>query len=153
MRKNGFTLLELIIVVVILGILASFALPRYFRQVERARGTSALQLIGTIRSAQIIRRAEQGAYSATNPCSEVELDVDFAVPLGFAAPVCLAPAAVGGTIVRITRTAPPANPINTAELYTLCFSGDGTITCTGGGAAAGGSCETITGAVRAAACP
>ncbi len=38
----GFTVLELIIVVIIVGVLASLALPRFFLIVERMRATEAL---------------------------------------------------------------------------------------------------------------
>lgn len=36
MRKNGFTLLELLVVVVIIGLLAGYVAPRYFSQVGRS---------------------------------------------------------------------------------------------------------------------
>src|SRR5438270_12441108 len=35
-RKTGFTLLELLVVVVVLGLLASFVAPRYFSQVGKS---------------------------------------------------------------------------------------------------------------------
>ncbi|MEW5895380.1 MAG: prepilin-type N-terminal cleavage/methylation domain-containing protein [Candidatus Omnitrophota bacterium] len=50
MRKNAFTLLELVVVIIVIGVLASLALPRMFRVVEAARGTEAMAAIGTIRS-------------------------------------------------------------------------------------------------------
>ena len=40
-NKKGFTLLELIIVIIVIGILASIAMPRYMRVAERARVTEA----------------------------------------------------------------------------------------------------------------
>ncbi|MBL7198474.1 MAG: prepilin-type N-terminal cleavage/methylation domain-containing protein [Candidatus Omnitrophica bacterium] len=51
-NKKGFTLLELIIVIVVIGILASIALPRYMRVAERARATEAKSMLSAIRNAQ-----------------------------------------------------------------------------------------------------
>ena len=48
-RRHGFTLLEIIIVIIIISILASLAMPRYSKTVEYARGLEALIQIGTIR--------------------------------------------------------------------------------------------------------
>jgi type IV pilus assembly protein PilE len=49
MRK-GFTLLELIIVIVILGILATLGLAQYMRMAERARGAEARTILGLVRT-------------------------------------------------------------------------------------------------------
>jgi type IV pilus assembly protein PilE len=50
-NKSGFTLLEIIIVIIIVGVLASLALPRFFRTVEYSRGTEALTNLSAIRQA------------------------------------------------------------------------------------------------------
>lgn len=50
-NKNAFTLLELIIVIIIVGVLASLALPRFFRVIEGARATEAVSTIGALRQA------------------------------------------------------------------------------------------------------
>ncbi len=42
MNKKGFTLMELLVTVLILGILTSVALPQYMRSLERARATEAM---------------------------------------------------------------------------------------------------------------
>lgn len=48
-NKSGFTLLEIIIVLIIIGVLASLALPKFFSTVEYSRSAEALRLIGSTR--------------------------------------------------------------------------------------------------------
>jgi type IV pilus assembly protein PilE len=51
LNKQGFTLLEIIIVIIIVGVLASLALPRFFSTIEYSRATEALSSLQTTRSA------------------------------------------------------------------------------------------------------
>ncbi|MBF0594308.1 MAG: prepilin-type N-terminal cleavage/methylation domain-containing protein [Candidatus Omnitrophica bacterium] len=60
MNKKGFTLIEIIIVIVILGIMATLALPRLAAQTNAAQGAEAMQYFG------IIKRAAATCYEATN---------------------------------------------------------------------------------------
>lgn len=48
--KRAFTLLELIIVMIIIGILAGLGIPQYNKVIERSRGAEARQALGAIRS-------------------------------------------------------------------------------------------------------
>ena len=77
--RRGFTLLELLIVVIIIGILASLALPNFFRGVERARWAEAKSVLGSLRGAQLRYYAQYGAYTATIG----NLDVQTTVPKYF----------------------------------------------------------------------
>ena len=56
--RQGFTLLELLMVVIILGILATLAVPQYIKQVERSRMSEAVSMLGQIRNSEIRYRAE-----------------------------------------------------------------------------------------------
>ena len=47
--KKGFTLLEIIVVIIIIGVLASLALPRLFDTIEFSRSAEALNSLGVIR--------------------------------------------------------------------------------------------------------
>ena len=51
-NKKAFTLIELLIVVVIIGVLAALILPRMLAQPERARIAEAMQYLGVIRRSQ-----------------------------------------------------------------------------------------------------
>ena len=48
--KKGFTLLELIVVIIIIGILATLGFSQYTRMVERSRGAEARSVLGSIRT-------------------------------------------------------------------------------------------------------
>ena len=60
--RRAFTLIELLIVVLIVGILATVALPQYTKVVEKARWTEAVSMLGSIRKACLVYYAEKGIY-------------------------------------------------------------------------------------------
>jgi type IV pilus assembly protein PilE len=61
MRK-GFTLIELIVVVIVIAILASFAVPQYITSIERAKKAKAENALGIIAQAEKMYRAENDTY-------------------------------------------------------------------------------------------
>lgn len=61
-NRKGFTLIELIIVVTIVGILAIVALPKYFANIERAKKSEAVATMSSIREAIMGYYAANGAF-------------------------------------------------------------------------------------------
>ncbi len=61
-NQKGFTLVELMIVVVIVGILAAVAIPMYRGSVDRAKASEAVAALGSIRSAMRVYYGEHATY-------------------------------------------------------------------------------------------
>ena len=61
--KKGFTLIELVIVIAILGILAGLAIPRFLDATATARGARIVADMRTIDSAIVIYNAKTGAVA------------------------------------------------------------------------------------------
>lgn len=78
-KEKGFTLIELVMVIVILGILAAFALPRFADLGSDARISTVQGAAGAIRSANSIVRSACLARAACDPAAAngtVALDGD-----------------------------------------------------------------------------
>lgn len=61
----GFTLLELLVVMVIIGLLAAYVAPRYFSQVGKSEVRSAQAQVSALRSALDTYRLDVGQYPST----------------------------------------------------------------------------------------
>ncbi len=64
-RDRGFTLVELMVVLVIIALLLTIAVPRYFGTVENGRHAVQRQNIAAIRDAIDKYRGDQGSYPQT----------------------------------------------------------------------------------------
>ena len=65
LNQRGFTLIEIMVVVVILGILAAIVVPRLLDEPEKARRTSAATQIRSFESALGIFKLENGFFPST----------------------------------------------------------------------------------------
>jgi prepilin-type N-terminal cleavage/methylation domain-containing protein len=66
MRKRAFTLLELLVVVIIIGVLVSLALPRFAKLIETAQGTEAINGINVLRKGMEMCYLAGGTYQGCN---------------------------------------------------------------------------------------
>ncbi|PWY54958.1 pilus assembly protein [Legionella qingyii] len=122
MKQKGFTLIELMIVVAIVGILAAIAIPAYQDYVIRARVTEGLSIASSAKTT-VSENASTGAadlslgWSFTNPTTNVQ-SVDVAGATGIITityratanniVLTLTPQANGAALVPGT---PPTDPI------------------------------------------
>ena len=115
-RENrAFTLIELIVVIVVVGVLAGLAVPRFSNTIEKSRIAEAINILATLRDAQEVYKLENSAYTAT----VTNLDVTIPASKNFMAPETTA----GNPLAKIRRNADGYD-------YTLTIDIDGTVKCT-----------------------
>ena len=95
-KQQGFTLVELVVVIVVLGILAAIAIPRYASYISEARVAALNGLAGAMRSAVVV---VQSRYIATGQTtSPVTMQDTTTVAVGTAAAVAGVPLSTAGGI-------------------------------------------------------
>ena len=64
MSRRGFTLIEMLVVVIIIGALIAIGLPQYYRTVYRSRNVQLKEAVATVASAQRAYHLKYGKYAA-----------------------------------------------------------------------------------------
>ncbi len=89
-REGGFTLVEMLIVVVLLGIVAAFAIPQFMAAGERAKADDAVVMLRAIGSGNISRSIDNNNAFLTGTIIEDCNDDDCGGPSACSGVCCLA---------------------------------------------------------------
>ena len=131
MNKKGFTLIEMLVVVLIIGILASIAIPQYFKVVERARLAEAYATFSGVKAAQERAMAKNGQYTTSWDVIDTTVkDASGNECTGSGACVSkLYTYTLTATAITAKRNATPTPPTRYGQYTLTCTLASGTITC------------------------
>ncbi|MDO4642847.1 MAG: pilin [Cardiobacteriaceae bacterium] len=73
-QQKGFSLIELMVVVAIMGILSAIAIPAYQVYVARSQVAEAVQLLGGIKSTVIEYKASRGQWPLDNGAAGIAIN-------------------------------------------------------------------------------
>ena len=121
--QKGFTLIELMIVIAIIGILAVVALPAYQDYTARAQVSEALTLAEGQKSAVTEYRSDRGAWPTTNAMAGVASSISGKY-------VASVQVGAAGTITATMKTADVNNDIKGKTLILVPTDNNGSFTWT-----------------------
>ncbi len=130
-NKKSFTLLELIIVIIVLGVLTSLATPRYLMIVEKSRSVEGVNSLNAIYRAQ-----ERYTYLSNGKYSTKVDDLNIAI--------------TGLSYFKNPQAADAETPVNyvgkitrNGDLYVLYVSSKGKTSCENGASAPKDTCKKM----------
>lgn len=121
--QQGFTLIELMIVVAIIGILAAIALPQYQTYTKKSRFTEVVLAAQSVKSAVDVCFQTRGAGDLANCDTAAEIGSDLT---GAAAGSNVASVTIAGTTAAITATG--ATTVDGATFVLTPTAANGTLT-------------------------
>lgn len=117
--RKGFTLVELAVVIVIIGVLAAFGVPKFLNSVERSKAAEAFAYLAALRTAEERYQAKEGVY--TEDVSKLDITMQ---PPKYFTPGTIAVTNTG-TNPNWTCTLTRIAASSSKGAYTVTFTEDG----------------------------
>lgn len=114
--RKGFSLMEVLVVIIIVSVVASLALPSFSTHVERVRASEGAQFLTVLLAAQERYRLDNNVYATDVANVDVDLPnaSNFTLPPNF-----------------FNSAARVASIVRSDGAYTLCINSTGVISCSG----------------------